>query len=341
MPLISDYAITPDVFDQASYTSEDAFRMNLGNLEKALVSGGIVRDLRSSEKPRSSEWRKNLKKYFEKETRSNGKSGSILESYGYRIIQKLESQARLIPYRPMRKRSPKNAIEWCEEALLTHEHEPFTGSIVVTKKTKEIYNSEDRVQSIELLSSKKRWWSALREPSVQLRRTKEDYREYLRPILRFANSFTFIDPYLDPQKPWYNDFIDLLIETAKERGAEDDSPKITIHRSYKGTGRNKGDLNLGTFKTNFIRKTKPIYRSGLEIEVFIWDKFHDRFLISNLVSANLSNGFDTGDGTVVWSRIGNQLRSTVESEFQENENVHELIDNFKLTRKGLVASGSH
>ena len=46
-------------------------------------------------------------------------------------------------------------------------------------------------------------------------------------------------------------------------------------------------------ENTFRNKFGPILlQSNLEVKIFIWDDFHDRYLISDLVGIQMSNGFD-------------------------------------------------
>ena len=49
MPLLADYAITPDVFDTTSYSSEEVCGERLSEIRRVLMNEGLVRDLRAGE----------------------------------------------------------------------------------------------------------------------------------------------------------------------------------------------------------------------------------------------------------------------------------------------------
>ena len=49
MPLLADYAITPDVFDNASYSSEEVCGLHLSMIRQVMMDEGLVRDLRAGE----------------------------------------------------------------------------------------------------------------------------------------------------------------------------------------------------------------------------------------------------------------------------------------------------
>ena len=46
MALLAEYALTPDVFDSTSYSSDEVGRIQLQHLKEVLLSEGLVRDLR-------------------------------------------------------------------------------------------------------------------------------------------------------------------------------------------------------------------------------------------------------------------------------------------------------
>lgn len=192
MPLISDFAITPDVFDLDSYSSEEVCRVYLKNLKEGLAAGGFVRDLREGQ------WSKDLLNRIGQEgaEKTIGRKSRNWHFMGRDIITKLASEGRLISYKTRLECSPISDKDWCKEALGTHQHDPLVGGIVVTEETKKSYDSEKRVQQIDHLFSDKKprtnwWWSMLKEPSVQLARSAKDYEQHLGPILRFASFIKF------------------------------------------------------------------------------------------------------------------------------------------------------
>ena len=74
-------------------------------------------------------------------------------------------------------------------------------------------------------------------------------------------------------------------------------------------------------ENTFRNKFGPaLLQSSLEVKVFAWDDFHDRYLISDLVGIQMSNGFDTSTGPLktIWSRIGRTDREDVERDFDAN-----------------------
>ena len=276
MPLLADYAITPDVFDATSYSNDDACAARLETIREAMLTEGLVRDLRDGQ------WRK----LFESGDRAWHRRGTEL-------VKKLATQGRLIQYGPELPNSPHDDQGWCAEALATHTARPFSGGVIVTETVKSVYADEPLVSQIDQLY-RAPWW-ATRSSSVQVARTFADYQKHLDPVLRCSNSILFIDPHLDPAKRGYRDFGALLALS----GGRKPAPTIEIHRvCYEGSGSDRW-FPMNDDKSYFERRFRdelasPLRTAGLRAEVFVWDDFHDRYLISNLVGILLPNGFDTG-----------------------------------------------
>ncbi len=267
MPLLADYAITPDVFDVASYSTPRECEARLDNLRQVMLTEGLVRDLRDGEwhgvfKAGARHWHRR----------------------GLELVKKLDRQGRLVPYPPVLPKPPFDDRSWCDEALATHERRPLTGGVIVTETVttgpvtgKDRYASEPAVARIDRLPSAP-WWAA-RSSSVRLTRTLAEYETHLDPVLRFSNSLMIIDPHLDPVEPRYGGFGTLL----QRAGTRTPAPRIEIHRvCYEGSGRERrfpAREDPEYFKRRFRDELgEPLRRAGLTVEVFIWDDCHDRYL---------------------------------------------------------------
>ena len=313
MPLLAEYAITPDVFDVASYTSEEVCGLCLEMIREPMLTEGLVRDLRNGE------WRK----LFASDTRAWHRRGKEL-------IKKLTTQGRLIQFPPALPDSPPDDQGWCAEALETHNVREFTGGIIVTEPVKSTYLNEPLVARIDRLGNAQ-WWAA-RSPSVALTRTFADYEKHLDPVLRCSNSILFIDPYLDPAKPRYREIGALL---ALAGGRRTQAPKIEIHRvCYEGSGQARQIIDNGDLERRFREElADPLRVAGLQAEIFIWDDFHDRYLISNLIGISLPNGFDTTqnpNAVTRWTRLGRGDRDDVQREFDVASRRHKLRCRFTI-----------
>lgn len=69
------------------------------------------------------------------------------------------------------------------------------------------------------------------------------------------------------------------------------------------------------------------------MEVFVWDHFHDRYLISNLIGVSLPNGFDATSNVnekTTWTRLGRDERDDVQREFDPAVGRHRLHGRFSI-----------
>ena len=310
MPLLSEYALTPDVFDSTSYSSDEVGSIQLQYLKEVLLNEGLVRDLRDGA------WRS----LFANNVRPWHRRGKEL-------LKKLITQRRLRRFPAVLTSEPCTDHEWCEEALASHERTPLIG-IVTTRNVADNYDSP-AIASIDRLSSAP-WW-ARRSPSVRLTRTVEEYRDNLRLILQCANSIMFIDPHLDPSRRRYRNFISLL----NVMDSRSPAPLIEIHRvCYYGSGPNRELIEPLEWQKRFHDSWADALRhTNLSVEVFIWDDFHDRYLISDLVGISVPNGFDTTsnpNSITTWTRLGRKDRDDVQREFDPATNRHALRYKFAV-----------
>jgi hypothetical protein len=307
--LLREYAITPDVFDVTSYAHPDTCDAELRGIKEVLLTEGLVRDLRAGE------WR-----------RLFVNDGRPWHRRGKELLKKLAQQNRLVAFRPTVSGSPPDDSAWCQEALRTHGVVPFTGGVIVTEPVKAGFPADPLVARIDRLASAA-WWAA-RSSSVSLRRSMVEYLNQLEPVLRRANSLMFIDPHLDPAKRRYGEFSQLL----EAAGRRSPAPAIEIHRvCYESSGPAR-KFPMSVDPVYFERRFRhglqaPVRAAGLRVQVFIWDDFHDRYLISDLIGISLPNGFDTTrDPTSLtrWSRLGRRDRDDVQREFDPSSGRHAL-----------------
>jgi hypothetical protein len=247
---------------------------------------------------------------------------------GKELVKKLATQGRLVPSPASAAASPADDRAWCAEALATHRARALTGGVIVTERVKSAYQDEKIVARVDQLSATP-WWTR-RSPSVRLGRTLRDYQAHLEPILRCANSVMFIDPHLDPDRPGYQGFAQLLASA----GPRVPAPSIEVHRACWQESSDK--RFVPEFKDRieraFRRALEPVAQAtGVKIGVFLWDDFHDRYLISNLIGVLMPNGFDTTtdpNALTTWARMGRDDRDEVQREFDPASGRHKLHHQF-------------
>jgi hypothetical protein len=313
MPLLTEYALIPDIFDSTSYTNDEVGDIRLQYLKEVLLAEGLVRNLRDG----------NWFKLF-------ANNGRPWHRRGKELLNKLERQNRLRRCNPSIPREPSTDCEWCDEALASHEISPLSG-IVTTRAVADLdpYCKNSNVASIDHLPITP-WW-ANRSPSVRLHRTIAEYRQHLELVLSCANSLMFIDPHIDPTLDRYRDFISLLLATA----GRDPAPLIEIHRvCYIDKGRDRNIIREQEWRDCFSCEWSSVLETRrLSVEVFIWDDFHDRHLISDIMGIELSNGFDTSkkaNDMTTWGRLGRKDRDDIQREFDRTSTRHVLRSQFRI-----------
>lgn len=296
--LLRDYAITPDVFDGSCYPHVAACDAELRHLKAVLLEEGLVRNLRGGE------W-----------LQCFGNTGRPWHKRGSELLRKLAKNSRLIESSPCLKCAPVDDEEWCREALESHAKRPLKGGCIVTRNVKERFATNVLVASIDRLQNAP-WWQS-RSSSIHLERTIENYVAHLELVLHHANSLMFIDPYLDPDRPGYQGFPNLL----RAAGRRSPAPCIEIHRVCWADSSDKRmhEKFRRLLVRNFCARLRVVCEElGTDVKVFLWDNFHDRYLISDLIGIQLANGFDTpqaGNTWTTWTRLGRKTRDEIQRQF--------------------------
>ncbi|MBW2020332.1 MAG: hypothetical protein JRI65_10080 [Deltaproteobacteria bacterium] len=311
MALLAEYALTPDVFDAESYSTGEVGDIHLQHLKEAILHEALVRNLRDGR------WLR----VFSDDDRT-------WHQRGKELLRKLVTQNRLNHFQAVLQDEPTGDEEWCLEALASHGVVPLTG-VVTTSGVANAFNDESLVSPVDNLPNAN-WWRE-RSPSVRLSRTFADYEQNLRLVLQCANSIMFIDPHLDPALPRYGDFVTLLTTMA----GRTPRPLVEVHRvCYVGSGPSRQIIPQADLESQFRRElTGPLRDAGLEAEIFVWDDFHDRYLISNLVGISIPYGFDTTPqpgSMTTWTRLGRVDRDDVQREFDPASNRHTLRYRFTV-----------
>lgn len=310
MALLAEYALTPDVFDSASYSSDEVGSIRLHDLKEVLLAEGLVRDLRDGG------W---------SQVFANG--GRSWHNRGKELLKKLAQQKRLRRCRAVGGSVPASDVDWCVEALASNGILPLYG-IVATPSVAAGFKDEPLVASIDRLPSTP-WWAA-RSQSVRLPRTLAEYTRHLRPILECANSLMFIDAHLDPTQSRYRDFLSILLAT----GGRAPRPLIEVHRvCYFDTHDKRNQRDEAGWNAMFSSWAGPLRAAGITVEVFIWDDFHDRHIISDLVGIQMGNGFDTTSdraSVTTWTRMGRSERDDIQREFDPASGRHNLSHRFRI-----------
>jgi len=311
--MLKEYALTPDIFDETCYSVPGICPVQLNNIRDLVLHEAVVSNLHDGE------WSRYL-------TAQNHRFHRV----GKELIKAMRTGSRLIKRSSSLTDVPEDDRGWASEALASHEQKSLDG-VLISQRYADEFVEHSIVGCIESLH-KCSWWSA-RSPSVRLARNINEYLRVLFLVLHHANSLMFIDPHLDPSRHNYADFTRLLDECRREN--PNLNPKIEIHRvCYVGSGKHRKFPSNEEWQERFSRILKPkLEPLKLRVSVFIWDDFHDRYLISNLIGISLPNGFDTTtkpDDITTWTRLGLREKDDVQREFDPASGRHDLKHSFVI-----------
>jgi len=314
MALLTEYVLTPGILNARSYSTEEVAAIRLNNLKDVLLHQGLLRNLRNGG------WLETVQH-----------NGFCLHLAGKELLKKIIKQNRLHNFPAVLANNPETDNDWCREALASHSKdcENPLGGIITTAVVGEIYKNNQMVSAIDKLGSASFWDS--QKTSVRLNRKMADYIKHLRLLLERSNSIMFIDPHLDPTRPQYRNFIK-IVELICERKC---MPLIEIHRvCYFGSGTNRKIIAAEEWEKRFKSLFSQICsKAGLKIKVLIWDDFHDRYLISDLMGISVLNGFDESkrnEEPTTWTRLSRNDRDDIQREFDTASHQHKPKGSFLI-----------
>jgi len=313
MSLLYEYALTPDIFDKSFYAHEDVGTARFEHLKDIFLEEALARNLRNGE------WLSLFKD-----------SSRLWHHRGIELIKKMAKQNRLRAAEAALPDMPGSDVEWCKEALASHGIQPLTG-ILTSRHVIDQIGSDSLLGNMDRLGSAPCW--TCRSHSVRLKRCFSDYEANLKLIMNSANSIMFIDPHLDPTQRRYESVLPIILLAQKRQP----SPFIEVHRIISvGTGRNTQIISYEEWEARFREKWESALRSvALQVELFIWDDHHDRYLITDNIGIEMGNGFDVSNNTndtTTWSRISRKDRDDIQREFDPASNRHKLWHRFRVPK---------
>jgi len=283
--MLDEYALIPDIFDPSAYSRPGLIDVCLPHLREPLMKEAIVRDMAGDA------WRRFI-----------GAPPFTPHRLCLELLRKLERGNRLRSFPRCGAADPTDVSGWCQEAIASNAREALT-AVITTHASAALHRRHD-FTDIERITAAQ-WWHD-RSPSRTMARSLAAYQQALRLILRHANSAMFIDPNLDPSAYNYQFFDQILALAGNRRPA----PRIEIHRSHcLGDGQGRTFPTEAEWRKRFAGLATKAQGFGIQIEVFGWDDFHYRLLITDIIGISVEAGFDTtNDPNAItpWGRLGRQ-----------------------------------
>ena len=213
--MLDEVALTPDIFDGALYSSQDACDIHLRYVREPLLHEVLVRDLRNGD------WSAYV-----------GAATGRWHPKGKELFRKLAAQSRFRAFQPVGAAAPVDDDTWCDEAIAANGVEPVT-VILSTNEVARRHAASPVVHSIETTTNTA-WWRG-RSTSERVFRNTAAYMQALRLVLSNSNSLMFIDPHVDPTLRRYRNFIQLLLAARRTPAT-----RLEIHRCcYEGPPGNR------------------------------------------------------------------------------------------------------
>jgi len=308
--MLGEIAITPGVFRESSFSDSVAAAVTWERLREPVLHECLVRNLYDGA------WIQGLIA-----------PGNTLQPKVKELLKKIARRLRRVPQ--CGSVCPADDVGWCAEAVDSAAILPLD-CVVTTSATKLANGANPLVASAERLRSHE-WWKG-RGTSVRLHRTTDDYLATLNLLLLESRSLMFIDPHLDPEKYGYREFSQILRHC--HRDAEP-LTRIELHRvCYEGSGPGRQLLQPEEIERRFLETLKPqLEHMNVKVEVFVWDDFHDRYLISDLMGISVPNGFDIDssvNNVTTWGRLSGDTRDDIQREFDPAVGRHALRHRFEL-----------
>ncbi len=298
MTLLPEFAILPDVFLKSG--QDEASRLHLAYLRDAVLRVAAVRNLRNGE------WQKSLESDL----------GTMSKS-AQELIKSLCKGSRLVTSVSELPTIPCSEAQWCDEALTSAKRRSLT-AIISSPNLDKAHLQQSSVHSLDALSETKLGQVGI--DSVQTPFRLAEYLKHIGSILSAARRICFIDPYIDPAHRDYREFLELL----RHAGKRQQVPKLEIHRKCSYAN-NRPLKDAGEWKKIFGSWNQSLKSEVIAAEVFIWDDFKERYLISELVGLHVGKGFKTNKDPKAkntWSRLSREDAQNVDREFDDNSPIH-------------------
>jgi hypothetical protein len=134
MALLSEYALTPEIFNARSYSTEEVAAIRLNNLKDVLLHQGLVRNLRNGG------WLETVQH-----------DDFCLHFAGKELLKKIIKQNRLHNFPAVLANRPETDNDWCCEALASHSKDPEKPleGIITTAGVGENYKNNQMVSAID------------------------------------------------------------------------------------------------------------------------------------------------------------------------------------------------
>lgn len=299
MNFFEEVGLLPEVFDREHYESLLHQEMALGRLLQRLR---ITTWVRAVEEPK---WTLEAKE----RCRTSLPAQKVLQTLAKerRIISEAPTAGKDFPDWPSRFEESHKLRELC--ALISDD---LFGSD--TKFRPQITNISKVIAED--------WWSDL-TLNTEVEGSEEFVAVIRLPLTRAAR-IELVDPWLLPTKDQSKRLLELIVTEVVR------NPSVSafkIHSSFKALRDHPQRREKSFWRSRFEHISEQLANSNRSARVFIWDhrdlpdKFHDRYLLTELGSCGIGKGFDVEKGVKTrFYRLDRETNRCLESVFRADEN---------------------
>jgi hypothetical protein len=328
------FAITPDVFEPALLTATSRESVILVELLRGIADNGLLANLQAGA------WHTQIRSQFD------------MPSFSPDIRDKLRSCLTVVDNRNRLIRHPAGSVlpadddfRWLRWAVERHQSDatyPMKG-VVSTDAFMELSEIANPVLvQIAGVLDHPCWQD--RPKSIRFPKTKPELQKALKPLLRYANLVTLIDPYMTPTKPR---FFDTVQYCADLLGSHDGQQRRGLIHIHAGDPMHLGDIADKETAANRLdrweRELQPVIAQWkYQFEVFLWRNqpggkaFHDRYLITEQCGISAPGGLDFEDdptraNLTSWSWLEPAImRDVLLNEFHRTKSPYQFLGSRRI-----------
>lgn len=282
--MLAELSFSPSIFLKSSYAVEEICDARLNAIRKGLLEHSMVHDLRSGALSR------------------HALAHEDLHPKAKELLKKMKKRGRLHAVPAQGEQDPHDTHGWVQEAIASAQQLPVSG-IIACQVGKDQAENQPLVKDIAKCPTSSWWTEGVMRNSWMLGRNAAEYRRHTDPLMRYANSLAFYDPYLDPSERRYA-YFPTIFEPVRQRS---EKPTVEFHRIvFKGSGQNRQILDQNTLEAGFACLSQALKRLGVTATVYVWSNDHNRYLITDLGGFQFGNSLDTSEDASThdtWSRI--------------------------------------
>lgn len=309
--MLLDFAIVPHVFDKSYLESNPEQLYALSALLRDISQRGMITGLNNKD------WNKEvLERISFLPKNSSEKIISILNT--------LKSRNRIVGH--PKQESIRYAAEpdWIALALNLNEKAAFS-TIVSTQPCEKCEQPNEAHEKT----------SELEVGTQVILQNRENMKNQLAPLLRYARKVTLIDPYFNVAQKRFKDTLELIAECLSERRGERlKESQIIINARYVDEYSAKY-YNDRTDTAEYEQRWQEVFktiqrRDGHKCRLQVWDDnklMHDRYIITDQCGVSVGLGLDmdySDSRESSWGMLRNDLLSAKLDAVKENSSPYIL-----------------